>query len=87
VLGSRHPETLTSLNNMAFLYNAQGRYGEAEPLYQEALQARRELLGSRYQRLRKDEPADVWVGADASKARLMALKSPPRVLLSFGLQY
>jgi CHAT domain-containing protein len=33
-----------------------------------------------YQRLRKDEPAEVWVGAGASKAHLMALKSPPRVL-------
>jgi CHAT domain-containing protein/tetratricopeptide (TPR) repeat protein len=27
-----------------------------------------------------DEPAETWSGADASKARLMALKSPPRVL-------
>jgi CHAT domain-containing protein len=33
-----------------------------------------------YRRLRKDEPTEVWSGADASKARLMALKSPPRVL-------
>jgi CHAT domain-containing protein/Tfp pilus assembly protein PilF len=33
-----------------------------------------------YQRLRKDEPAEVWSGADASKARLMAMTSPPRVL-------
>jgi tetratricopeptide (TPR) repeat protein/CHAT domain-containing protein len=33
-----------------------------------------------YHRLRKNEPADVRLGADASKARLMALKSPPRVL-------
>ena len=33
-----------------------------------------------YQRLRKDEPAEVWSGADASKSRLMAMTSPPRVL-------
>jgi CHAT domain-containing protein len=33
-----------------------------------------------YRRLRKDEPAEVWSGASASKARLLALKSPPRVL-------
>jgi CHAT domain-containing protein len=33
-----------------------------------------------YQRLRKDEPAEVWSGADASKARLLAMTSPPRVL-------
>jgi CHAT domain-containing protein/tetratricopeptide (TPR) repeat protein len=30
--------------------------------------------------LRKDEPAEVWLGADASKARLFALKTPPRIL-------
>jgi len=33
-----------------------------------------------YQRLRKDEPAEAWTGGYSSKARLMALKSPPRVL-------
>ena len=30
---------------MAFLYQAQGRYGEAEPLLAEALALRRETLG------------------------------------------
>jgi CHAT domain-containing protein len=33
-----------------------------------------------YQLGRKDEPADAWLGADASKVRLMALESAPRVL-------
>jgi CHAT domain-containing protein len=33
-----------------------------------------------YKLIRKDEPTEIWSGADASKARLMALKSPPRVL-------
>ena len=33
-----------------------------------------------YQRLRKDERAEVWSGADASKSQLMALKWSPRVL-------
>jgi CHAT domain-containing protein len=33
-----------------------------------------------YQRVRKDEPAEVWSGTDASKTRLTAMKSPPRVL-------
>jgi len=32
VLGDRHPDTLTSLNNLAGLYEATGRYSEAEPL-------------------------------------------------------
>jgi CHAT domain-containing protein len=33
-----------------------------------------------YQLLRADEQAEIWSGADASKGRLMALKTPPRVL-------
>ncbi|MBO3463905.1 tetratricopeptide repeat protein, partial [Aetokthonos hydrillicola] len=32
-----HPDVATSLNNLALLYNSQGRYNEAEPLHQEAL--------------------------------------------------
>ena len=31
-LGPEHPDTLTSVNNLAGLYRSQGRYGEAEPL-------------------------------------------------------
>jgi tetratricopeptide (TPR) repeat protein len=46
--GTRDPDTLSSLNNLAWLYDAQGRYGEAEPLYLEALQASREALGPRH---------------------------------------
>jgi len=33
VLGDDHEETLSSMNNLAFLYRDQGRYDEAEPLY------------------------------------------------------
>jgi hypothetical protein len=32
VLGAEHPGTLISINNLALLYQVQGRYGEAEPL-------------------------------------------------------
>ncbi|MDZ8261154.1 tetratricopeptide repeat protein [Nostoc sp. ChiQUE01b] len=35
----------TSLNNLAYLYDSQGRYSEAEPLYQQALALDRKLLG------------------------------------------
>ena len=37
-LGEDHPETLNSLNNMAFLLQAQGRLAESEPLYRQALE-------------------------------------------------
>ena len=45
MLGQEHPDTLTSVNNLALLYQAQGRYGEAEPLYRRALEARERVLG------------------------------------------
>ena len=39
------PTSATSLNNLAVLYQAQGRYAEAEPLYQRALAIREKALG------------------------------------------
>ena len=35
----------TNLNNLAVLYKSQGRYSEAEPLYLQALELRKRLLG------------------------------------------
>src|SRR5262245_45487860 len=35
-LGPEHPDTLLSVNNLAALYQAQGRYSEAEPLLKRA---------------------------------------------------
>ncbi len=35
----------TSLNNLAFLYDAQGKYAEADPLYKRALAIRENALG------------------------------------------
>jgi tetratricopeptide (TPR) repeat protein len=36
-LGNEHPQTATSLNNLASFYQAQSRYTEAEPLFVQAL--------------------------------------------------
>jgi tetratricopeptide (TPR) repeat protein len=44
-LGPEHPDTATSLNNLAGLNDAQGRYEEAEPLLQRALEIREKVLG------------------------------------------
>jgi tetratricopeptide (TPR) repeat protein len=44
-LGPEHPYVATSLNNLAQLYQAQGQYGKAEPLYQRALAIRDKALG------------------------------------------
>ncbi len=45
MLGPDHTDTLTSVNNLAELYRAQGRHSEAEPLFKRALTARERLLG------------------------------------------
>ena len=37
-LRERHPDTLGSINNLGLLYESQGRYSDAEPLYLEALE-------------------------------------------------
>ena len=45
VLGPEHPNTAASLNNLAALYNRQGKYKQAEPLYQRALAICERMLG------------------------------------------
>merc|ERR1719424_468310 len=47
-LGDRHPNTLTSINNLGFLLKNQGDLDGAEALYREALAASRETLGDRH---------------------------------------
>jgi tetratricopeptide (TPR) repeat protein len=44
-LGPDHPDTAQSLNNLAALYRAQGKYVQAEPLYQRALTICEQQLG------------------------------------------
>ncbi|MEH2302417.1 MAG: tetratricopeptide repeat protein [Nostoc sp.] len=39
-----HPDVATTLNNLAELYFSTGRYDEAEPLFQQALELRKRLL-------------------------------------------
>jgi tetratricopeptide (TPR) repeat protein len=45
LLGEAHPDVAASLNNLAGLYDSQGRYEEAEPLYLDALAMKKRLLG------------------------------------------
>src|SRR5205085_2146782 len=44
-LGPNHPDTATSLNNLAGLYDNQGKYEQAEPLFQRALAVSEQALG------------------------------------------
>ena len=48
LLGDRHPSVATSFNNLALLYYAQGRYEEAEPLYQRSLEICETTLGTEH---------------------------------------
>ena len=48
VLGLQHPQVAKSLNHLAELFCKQGRYEEAEPLYQSALEIRETLLGAQH---------------------------------------
>ena len=43
--GEQDPRFATSLNNLAELYRAQGKYAQAEPLYRRALAIREKALG------------------------------------------
>ena len=57
-LGGQHPDTLTSVNNLAALLKAQGRLEEAEPLFREAVE------GSREAQLRA--AASMWESAEVN---------------------
>jgi tetratricopeptide (TPR) repeat protein len=55
-LGPDHPDTAESLNNLAILYFYQGKYEQAEPLYQRALAIYEQQLGP----LHPDTALSIW---------------------------
>ena len=48
LLESNSPDTATSFNNLAGLYESQGRSDEAEPLYIQALEILEQVLGANH---------------------------------------
>jgi tetratricopeptide (TPR) repeat protein len=48
VRGEEHPSTLTAINNMGSLLQAQGKLDQAEPYYREALEVSRRVLGEEH---------------------------------------
>ena len=46
--GDRHPNTLTSMNNLGTLLETKGDTAAAEPLLREALEGQRSVLGSQH---------------------------------------
>jgi hypothetical protein len=45
VLGPEHPDTLTSMSNLASTYRNQGRWKEAESLGVQVMERRKRVLG------------------------------------------
>jgi nucleoside phosphorylase/tetratricopeptide (TPR) repeat protein len=45
VLGSEHPSTLDSMNNLALVLDSQGKYEEAEAMHRQALMLKEKVLG------------------------------------------
>ena len=43
-----HPDVASSLNNLALLYDNQGKYSEAKPLYIDALAMSERVLGTNH---------------------------------------
>ena len=46
VLGAEHPDTISSMGNLAAIYEKQGSYAEAEPIAASVLAVKRRTLGS-----------------------------------------
>jgi tetratricopeptide (TPR) repeat protein len=67
VVPQDHPNVATSLNNLATLYRDQGRYAEAEPLYQRSLVISEKTLG-------KDHPTTKTVTSNLQRLRVILYK-------------
>ena len=48
VLGAEHPNTLTSVSNLASVLGRQGKYDEAEQMNRRALAGREQVLGAEH---------------------------------------
>ncbi|RKL04917.1 hypothetical protein BFJ70_g17166 [Fusarium oxysporum] len=48
VLGKEHPDTLSSMNNLALVLRKIGKYEEAEKMHRETLEAREKVLGKEH---------------------------------------
>ncbi len=82
--GPQDPRLATSLNSLAELYHAQGRYAETEPLYKRALEIVEKALGPEHRHVarslenyavllratgRSDEAAKMEARAEAIRAK------------------
>jgi hypothetical protein len=57
VLGDEHPDTLTSMNNLAFTMIGQGRKGDAIKLMTKCVRLRQKILGPEHPHARSSAAA------------------------------
>jgi tetratricopeptide (TPR) repeat protein len=96
-----HPDVATGLNNLASLYQSQGKYSEAEPLYLEALEMRKRLftgdhpdvatglnnLASLYKSQGKYSEAEpLYLEALAMSERMLGTNHPTTITVRNNLQ-
>ncbi|KAI5791005.1 hypothetical protein FPQ18DRAFT_410111 [Pyronema domesticum] len=48
LLGEEHPDTVSSMNNLAINFHAQGRYREAEDLQMKVMETRKRIIGEEH---------------------------------------
>ncbi|PVF91572.1 hypothetical protein CPB86DRAFT_719174 [Serendipita vermifera] len=48
ILGPRHPDTVTTMHNLAFTLRDRGQLEEAEKMQREVLEVEKEILGPRH---------------------------------------
>ena len=48
VLGKEHPDTLTSMNNLATVLRREGKYKKSEQMHRQALELREKVLGKEH---------------------------------------
>ena len=48
MLGKEHPNTLTSINNLAGVLSSQGKYEEAEEMHRQALTLKKRVLEKKH---------------------------------------
>ena len=48
MFGKKHPDTLTTMNDLALVLSRQGKYAEAEAMNRQTLEIKEEVLGKKH---------------------------------------
>ena len=86
LLGKEHPDTLTSMNNLASVLGNQGKYEDAEEMHRQVLKLREKVLGKEHPDTLKSMSNLAWVldnqgkYEDAEEKHRQVLKLSEKVL-------